>query len=226
MDVESLIARVKAHIESKPGYSYTPSVMEEVVRAGVVPDGTVIRETPGADKLVVEGGEIVQRGKDGNVMKRVPMDDRMREAALAKYAELRSYKPRGTWNDAAPAARTVEQIKADMAKLDAENEGWQKQIKQAKKVDRVQNEGGGGYSHGDSLADMHGREYIRRRGELDKELFAAEWTREVTEQRRAAWNAEVSKLRNPTVSAVGAIQRKLGYGPDAIKRAKALHGMQ
>ena len=226
MNVNDMIARVKAHIESKPGYSYDPQVMEEVVRAGVVPDGTVIRETPGADRLVVEGGEIVQRAKDGAVMKRIPMDDRMREAALAKYAEIKSAKPRSTWNDATPAARTADQIKADIAKLDAENEEWQKQIKQAKKVDRVQNEGGGGYSHGDTLADKHGREYIRRRGELDNELFAAEWTREVTEQRRAAWNAEVSKLKNHTVSAVGAIQRKLGYGPDAIKRAKALHGIQ
>lgn len=226
MNVEEMIKRVKAHIESKPGYSYDPSVMEEVVRAGVVPDGTVIRETPGADKLVVEGDEIVQRAKGGAVMKRIPMDDRMREAALAKYAEFKSSKPRGTWNDAAPSARTMDQIKADIAKLDAENEEWQKQIKRAKKVDRVQNEGGGGYSHGDALADERGREYIRRRGELDKELFAAEWTRDVTEKRRAAWNAEVSKLKSPTVSAVGAIQRKLGYGPDAIKRAKALHGIQ
>jgi hypothetical protein len=64
----------------------------------------------------------------------------------------------------------------------------------------------------------------------EAEAFASVWTRETTEARRAAWNAEGRKLlaahgnRIPA-SEIYALRKRLGYGIDEIKRAKALHGI-
>jgi len=92
-----------------------------------------------------------------------------------------------------------------------------------RKMDRVQNEGGEGYSHAEALASKNAAASL---AETEKELtkkFAAEWTVEVTAARRATWNSEVVKCK--TVSQVGALQRKLGFGPDSLKKAIALHSL-
>ena len=92
-----------------------------------------------------------------------------------------------------------------------------------RKMDRVQNEGGEGYSHADALASKNAAATL---AETEKELtekFAAEWTVEATAARRAAWNAEAVKCK--TIAQVGALQRKLGFGPDALKKAIAIHSL-
>lgn len=59
--------------------------------------------------------------------------------------------------------------------------------------------------------------------------FAAEWTMEVTEQRRADWNAMVKSGKFGTKridgNAVAEQVRKQGWGPAELKKAIALHDL-
>lgn len=60
--------------------------------------------------------------------------------------------------------------------------------------------------------------------------FAAEWTREVTVSRRAAWNAlvksgKLSKGGKVNMQAVRQAERAQGWTMDDLKRAVALHGL-
>jgi hypothetical protein len=63
----------------------------------------------------------------------------------------------------------------------------------------------------------------------EADAFAAEWTLEVTQARRAAWNAEVdasiAKGIKPDGRLAYKIEQRLGYTLDDLKRAKALHNM-
>jgi hypothetical protein len=92
-----------------------------------------------------------------------------------------------------------------------------------RKMDRLQNEGGEGYSHAEALASKNAAATL---AEIEKEMaekFAAEWTVEVTAARRATWNTEAVKCK--TIAQVGALQRKLGFGLDSLKKAIALHSL-
>lgn len=92
-----------------------------------------------------------------------------------------------------------------------------------RKMDRVQNEGGDGYSHAEALASKNAAASFAATAEEMAEKFAAEWTFEVTAARRAAWNTEAVKCK--TISQVGALQRKLGFGPNDLKKAISMHSL-
>ena len=92
-----------------------------------------------------------------------------------------------------------------------------------RKMDRFQNEGGEGYSHAESMASKNAASTLAKVAEEMAKSFAAEWTPEVTAARRAAWNAEAVKCK--TTAQVGALQRKLGFGPNDLKKAIALHSL-
>lgn len=53
--------------------------------------------------------------------------------------------------------------------------------------------------------------------------FAAEWTAEVTASRRAAWNAEIRKQKSWTATQLVALEKRLGFGANALKRAIKLY---
>ena len=92
-----------------------------------------------------------------------------------------------------------------------------------RKMDRFLNEGGEGYSHAEALASKNAASVLAAVSEEMAKSFAAEWTREVTVARRAAWNEEAVKCK--TTAQVGALQRKLGFGPTDLKKAIAMHSL-
>ncbi|CAM5418529.1 hypothetical protein ATER59S_02356 [Aquamicrobium terrae] len=63
----------------------------------------------------------------------------------------------------------------------------------------------------------------------EQAAFAAEWTLEAFTARRAAWNTEVTKLprtaKGLKFEDVRALEARLGYTMDDLKRAKALLGI-
>jgi hypothetical protein len=90
-------------------------------------------------------------------------------------------------------------------------------------IDKVQNEGGEGYSQAEVNQERAGLAKMA----AEKAAFAAEWTVEVLAARKAAWNAEVHALiaaKKPMNARTNAaIVAKLGFGLTEINRAKALH---
>lgn len=107
---------------------------------------------------------------------------------------------------------TIESIRAELeqAKADA---------RKAAAYDRMVNEGGEGFE----TAEKH----VDRVFEIAKRLFAAEWTREVFDARRAVWNARVTALgAQVTIQQVQALEAELGFTQSELKSAKALHGVR
>ncbi len=99
-------------------------------------------------------------------------------------------------------------------------------IQHLRAVDRVQNEGGEGFSSYEAAAEDLADEYLPRITALRNAEFAATWTRDVTVQRRATWNAEIGKLGTKIEPGkVSAVIARLGYSHVEIAKAKALHGM-
>ena len=101
---------------------------------------------------------------------------------------------------------TREEIKAEIARIQA----------QGRKTNALQNEGGEGYDHTDS----------KRIDELVDMLVAmehAEWTRDITITRRAAWNAELKRQGNAATEE--SLRKKLGYGLDDLRAAVSRHGL-
>jgi len=99
-------------------------------------------------------------------------------------------------------------------------------IQHLRAVDRVQNEGGEGFSSYEAAAEDLADEYLPRITALRNAEFAATWTHDVTVQRRAAWNSEIGKLGAKIMPAqVKALIARLGYSHVEIAKAKAMHGM-
>ena len=119
--------------------------------------------------------------------------------------------------------RTIEQIKADIATVDAALDAALKAAKRQTRVDRVVNEGGEGYSEGEVMSGSAFEAWSKAASPLKAELFAAEWTPEVTASRRAAWNAEMTALKGKQVNTrqILAIQTKLGFTMSDLKKAVA-----
>ena len=107
--------------------------------------------------------------------------------------------------------RSTTEISADIAKAKAADRAY----------NRVLNEGGEGYER--DSAEALQREYMA----AEAAEFAAVWTLDVLNTRRAAWNAEMlalsAKRVTMTPKLMDSIVARLGYGLSDIKRAKALH---
>lgn len=114
--------------------------------------------------------------------------------------------------------KTVEQIKAELAAL-----GNQKA--RLKAMDKLQNEGGEGYS----AYDDKGEEIARKEYALEQELFAIEWTPEVTTARRATWNDEMRKLiaakKQTTTKILNEISDRIGFTIADLKKAIAINNL-
>lgn len=119
--------------------------------------------------------------------------------------------------------RTIEQIRADIAALDAALDAARMAAKKQARIDRVVNEGGEGYSHAETLSERAFDAWSKAITPLNAELFSAEWTPEVTAARRAAWNAEVGKFvtakKGMTTRDILAIQTRLGFTGADLKKA-------
>lgn len=116
--------------------------------------------------------------------------------------------------------RTIEQIKADIAVADAALDAALMASKKQARIDRVLNEGGEGYSHAETISERAFEAWSKVITPLKSELFAAEWTPEVTATRRAAWNAAMmASGKQITTKQVLAIQTKLGFTMADLKKA-------
>jgi len=112
--------------------------------------------------------------------------------------------------------RTTTQIAAEIAKINAADRSY----------NNVINEGGEGYER-DSVPQALRDEYSA----AEQAEFAAAWTNDVTQQRRAAWNAAIAAIaakygeRGMTAKRFADLQTSLGYKLADIRRATALHGI-
>ena len=61
---------------------------------------------------------------------------------------------------------------------------------------------------------------VAEREERKLAEFAIEWTREVTIERRAAWNAAAANAKT-----TAEVIERVGFGPDNLRRAIALHNL-
>ena len=122
---------------------------------------------------------------------------------------------------------TTADLKAQLAALDTEWEAKKKAIQHLRKYDRVQNEGGEGYSAYENAAEKLASEYLPLTTALMQQIFASEWTPEVTAERRAAWKAEIGKMSSKQIFSAD-LQKlidRVGYSHHDIKRAMTLHGI-
>lgn len=108
--------------------------------------------------------------------------------------------------------RSTTEIGADIAKAKSADRAY----------NRALNEGGEGYER-DSTEALE-REWLAAQAAE----FAAVWTLDTLNARRAAWNAEMMALSAKRVTMtpklMDSIIARLGYSLSDIKRAKALHG--
>jgi hypothetical protein len=82
------------------------------------------------------------------------------------------------------------------------------------------NERGEGYSHSDVMSGTAYDAWNKAVTPLKAELFAAEWTPEVTAARRAAWNAAMLAAgKQITTRQVMEIQIKFGFTMADLKKA-------
>lgn len=119
--------------------------------------------------------------------------------------------------------RTLEQIMTDLNALKAK----------AGRYDAGLNDGGEGYNpHHDAIRQLE-REYdqvaeaeAEARIAVIRQAEAAEWTLELTQERRAAWNAWV-KAQGATIhpSQVAAQIQRQGWSVEALKAAIKRHGL-
>lgn len=127
---------------------------------------------------------------------------------------------------AAPAPRTIDTMREERNALQAEWDAKSAGVKRQAKIDRTMNEGGGGYSKSDEMSEALAREYMPRMKALDDEIFRAEWAPDVTAQRRAAWNAEMSDLVKRKVGmtskVMGEVQARVGFTYADLKKALAM----
>lgn len=124
---------------------------------------------------------------------------------------------------------TVDQLKAEFARLEAEYNAATAKVRKLRAYDRVVNEGGEGFSSAEAASQRVYEEFGPQLNAINKELFAREWTLEVFNGRRAAWNAEVKvwvdAKRNPSTKDLLALQDRLGYSLGDMRAAKALLGV-
>lgn len=93
----------------------------------------------------------------------------------------------------------------------------------------IMNEGGEGFNPFDN-EPAYERAHDRIK-QIQSEEFAKEWTKEKTNERRSMWNSEGAKLpRTPNgmvkISDINALEKRLGFTVEDIKKAKLLHGIE
>lgn len=122
---------------------------------------------------------------------------------------------------------TTAELKARLVAIDAEWATKKQAIRHLRKYDRVQNEGGEGYSAYEDAAEKLAREYMPLTTDLMQQIFASEWTPEVTAERRAAWKAEIGKMSAKPIypADLQKLIDRVGYSQHDIKRAMTLHGI-
>lgn len=123
----------------------------------------------------------------------------------------------------------ITELKAQLAAIEAE---WHSKINAAKNMrslDALVNEGAEGYSIVEETQETLAEQCLPKVNAIKDAVFAAEWTIEATNARRAAWNAEMQALVAAKLPAnaktIPPIVKRLGYGPADIQRAKTLHGI-
>ena len=125
-----------------------------------------------------------------------------------------------------PVPRTIATMRAERDALQAEWDAKSSGLKGMAKIDRTMNEGGGGYSKSEAASAALAAEYMPRMKVLDDEIFRAEWTPEVTAQRRAAWNAEMADLSKRKVGmtskVMAEVQARVGFSHSDLKKALAM----
>lgn len=114
--------------------------------------------------------------------------------------------------------KTIEQINAELAVL-------ANQRAHLKSMDKLQNEGGEGYSaYEDQAMEIARKEYA-----LEQELFAIEWTAEVTTARRAVWNGEMQKLvaakKQATTKILTEVSSRIGFTLVDLKKAISINNL-
>lgn len=121
-------------------------------------------------------------------------------------------------------------LRAELAAIEAE---WKSKINAAKNmrsIDALHNEGNEGYSLAEATQETLADHYLPRVAALQNAIFAAEWTADVTEARRAAWNAEMMALaaaKQPAnTKTIPLIAKRLGYNLTDIRRAMAMHNIK
>lgn len=105
----------------------------------------------------------------------------------------------------------------------------------ARSFDAIYNDGGEGYNpmrHSKAAMMAEHRQTMAARQKLEdaKAAFEAEWTLEVTNERRAAWNAAVQAGEMTTAgevdpAKVAQVTARLGYGLAELRRAKSIHSL-
>ena len=97
-----------------------------------------------------------------------------------------------------------------------------------KRVDRLQNEGGDGYSSYDEACRVIDDETSAELQKARQDAFAEEWTLEVFTARRVAWNAVMSQLKTPLAQnqAREKTEKELGFSCAALIKAKELLGVK
>lgn len=124
------------------------------------------------------------------------------------------------------ARMNVDVSKMNMSELKAYSDELRKA---SKRYNNLMNEGGEGYNP--FYSNPIFERISERRRQLERENFANEWTREVTEARRAKWNSEIAKLpREPDgkirYSDVAELEERLGFKARDIVRAKEINSIK
>jgi hypothetical protein len=118
---------------------------------------------------------------------------------------------------------TIAELKQALAAAEAAYKADDAAAKKQQAHDRVVNEGGGGYSRAEAMSEAAYNKHLPIIKAAKDALFAATWTREVFEERRATWNAEVVKTKS--IKELLALQNRLGYTQADLKKAKDLLGL-
>lgn len=84
MNTEQMIAQATAIIENQPGYSYNPAKLAEIINNGEIPENVCLCSVQGQG-FYREGDEIIAK-RDGQEVKRTPLDDSARQQVLVMYA--------------------------------------------------------------------------------------------------------------------------------------------
>ena len=84
MNTEQMIAQAESIIKSQPGYSYNPAKLAEIINNGEIPEAACLCSMQGQD-FYREGDEIIAK-RDGQEIKRTPLDANTHQQVLVMYA--------------------------------------------------------------------------------------------------------------------------------------------
>lgn len=105
-----------------------------------------------------------------------------------------------------------------MGKYEKEYDQKLEELKRLKKIDKLVNEGGEGYSSYENATEDLFYQYAPLIKQEKEEAFAAEWTKEVFAARREAWNV-LAKQGKKRIE----IEKAVGFSMDDLIKAKGMH---